>query len=153
MPTLIRRFFFFSLIIGGAMLWWPAYNSGATALPQTPTSIQAQNQSAIVPLDGETIFRNYCASCHGLGGEGDGPVTQALKVKPSKLTTLTQRNHGQFPAERVRRIVAGDEVSAAHGSREMPIWGPMFHQIDYDRDLGYVRLQNVTEYLKTLQRK
>jgi len=57
-----------------------------------------------------------------------------------------------FPAARVRRIIAGDDVSVSHGSREMPIWGPIFHQIENDQDLGYVRLQNVTEYLISLQK-
>jgi hypothetical protein len=53
----------------------------------------------------------------------------------------------------VRRIIAGDENHAAHGSREMPVWGPVFHQIENDQDLGYVRLQNMTEYLISIQQK
>jgi hypothetical protein len=53
----------------------------------------------------------------------------------------------------VRSVIAGDEGRAAHGSREMPVWGPIFHQIDNDQDLGYVRLRNVTEYLKSIQQK
>jgi hypothetical protein len=53
----------------------------------------------------------------------------------------------------VRRIIAGDEDHATHGSREMPVWGPVFHQIENDQDLGYVRLQNVTEYLISIQQK
>lgn len=69
------------------------------------------------------------------------------------LTTLARRNHGTFPTDRVRRIIAGDENHAAHGSREMPVWGPVFHQIKNDQDLGYVRLQNVMEYLISIQQK
>ncbi len=69
------------------------------------------------------------------------------------LTTLARRNHGKFPDARVRSIIAGDENHAAHGSREMPVWGPVFHQIQNDQDLGYVRLQNVTEYLISIQQK
>jgi hypothetical protein len=41
----------------------------------------------------------------------------------------------KFPTAWVRRIIAGDEDHAAHGSREMPIWGPVFHQIENDQDL------------------
>jgi hypothetical protein len=33
----------------------------------------------------------------------------------------------------------------------MPIWGTIFHQIQQDRDYGEVRLQNVTDYLKSIQ--
>jgi hypothetical protein len=69
------------------------------------------------------------------------------------LTTLAQNHHGKFPAARVRSIISGDENHAAHGSREMPVWGPVFHQIQNDQDLGYVRLQNVTEYLISIQQK
>ena len=85
--------------------------------------------------------------------KGDGPVAPALKTKVPLLTTLAQRNHGTFPTARVRSIIAGDEIHAAHGSREMPVWGPVFHQIQNDQDLGYVRLQNVTEYLSSIQQK
>jgi len=53
----------------------------------------------------------------------------------------------------VRSIIAGDEDHAAHGSQEMPVWGPVFHQIENDQDLGYVRLQNVMQYLNTIQQK
>jgi hypothetical protein len=77
----------------------------------------------------------------------------ALKTKVPQLATLARRNHGTFPTDRVRSIIADDEGRAAHGSREMPVWGPIFHQIENDRDLGYVRLQNVTEYLKSIQQK
>jgi mono/diheme cytochrome c family protein len=145
------RFSLFSLLIGGATLWL-ACDSVAVA-PQSAPPVRVASQSEVVPLDGAKIFRSYCASCHGVSGNGDGPVAPALKAKVPQLTTLAQRNHGEFPADSVRRIIAGDEVAAAHGSREMPIWGPIFHQIDNDQDLGYVRLQNVTEYLKSIQQK
>jgi mono/diheme cytochrome c family protein len=108
---------------------------------------------SILPLDGAKIFRNYCASCHGVNGNGDGPVAPALKTKIPRLTTLARRNHGQFPAAHVHSIIAGDQVRASHGSPEMPVWGPIFHQIENDQDLGYVRLENVTEYLNTIQQK
>ena len=120
---------------------------------QNAPPARTPDQSTILPLDGARIFRNYCASCHGVNGSGDGPVAPALKTKVPLLTTLAQRNHGTFPTARVRRIIAGDESHAAHGSREMPVWGPVFHQIENDQDLGYVRLQNVTEYLISIQQK
>jgi mono/diheme cytochrome c family protein len=145
------RFCLLSLVIGVAMLWL-ACDSTAVSPQRTPPA-RIPNQSEVVPLDGAKIFRSYCASCHGVSGKGDGPVAPALKSKVPQLNTLLQRNHGEFPTDSVRHIIAGDETSAAHGSREMPIWGPIFHQIDNDQDLGFVRLQNVTEYLKTIQQK
>ena len=137
--------------LGSATLLWLACNSGTATLQNAAPA--RKPQSAVLPLDGDRIFRSYCASCHGADGKGNGPVAPALKAKVPPLTTLAQRNGGTFPAARVRAIISGDEVSSAHGSREMPIWGPIFHQIEYDQDLGYVRLQNVTEYLATIQQK
>jgi mono/diheme cytochrome c family protein len=104
-------------------------------------------------LDGAKIFRNYCAACQGVNGSGDGPVAPALKTKPPELSIIARRNGGTFPTARVRRFIAGDEVLAAHGSREMPVWGPIFHEMEYDQNLGYVRLQDVTDYLNSIQRK
>jgi mono/diheme cytochrome c family protein len=147
-----NRFLVFGLTLACATLSSMAWSSGNAALQNTAPA-QPRNQPAVLPLDGARIFRNYCAACHGADGQGDGPVAPALKTKVPRLSTLAQRNGGIFPAARVRRIIAGDNVPAAHGSREMPIWGPIFHQIEYDQDLGYVRLQNVTEYLNTLQQK
>jgi len=144
MPT--ARFFVFSFAVGAAVLLGLAGNP-----PVSP--VRTPDQSTILPLDGAKIFRNYCASCHGLNGDGKGPVASVLKTKVPQLTTLARRNHGTFPAARVRAIIAGDEGRAAHGSREMPVWGPLFHQIENDQDLGFVRLQNVTEYLSTIQQK
>jgi mono/diheme cytochrome c family protein len=103
-------------------------------------------------LKGMDIYRAHCASCHGVEGKGDGPVAPALNTRLPDLTTIAQRNGGIFPASRVSKIISGDEIIAGHGSRDMPIWGPIFHQIQEDRDLGEVRLQNVTDYLKSIQK-
>jgi mono/diheme cytochrome c family protein len=48
-------------------------------------------------------------------------------------------------------MIMGDEGLAAHGSREMPIWGPIFHQVEADRDWGNVRLSSLVEYLQSIQ--
>lgn len=34
---------------------------------------------------GKTLFENFCVSCHGPKGDGDGPVAQALDPKPARL--------------------------------------------------------------------
>jgi mono/diheme cytochrome c family protein len=104
-------------------------------------------------LQGPDLYRAYCASCHGLDGLGNGPVAPALKSQTADLTIIAQRNGGVFPGLRVRRIIAGDELILAHGSREMPVWGPIFHRVEEDRDYGEVRLQNLTDYLQSLQKK
>ena len=103
-------------------------------------------------LNGPDLYRSYCASCHGAEGKGNGPVAPALNSKMPDLTTIAQRNGGIFPASRVNQIISGDQNIVAHGSREMPVWGPIFHQVQEDRDYGEVRLQNLTDYLKSIQK-
>ena len=117
--------------------------------------ISNQRQPPIRPVEGASIFRNYCAACHGLEGRGNGPASKALKREVPDLTRLSQRNDGAFPALHVRTIImfGADDLLPAHGSKEMPIWGPIFHEIEFDRDLGNVRLENVTKYLESIQRK
>lgn len=148
----VTRLIAFTLAISCAALLWLACNSEAAA-PQTVPPAQRHDESPTMPLDGARIFRDHCAACHGVTGKGDGPAAPVLKIKAPDLTLLARRNRGIFPAVRVRGIIAGGEPYAAHGSRQMPVWGPVFHQIENDRDLGYVRLQNVTEYLGSIQQK
>ena len=112
-----------------------------------------QNVPLIHSLQGADIFRSYCASCHGRDGKGDGPVASALNTKVPDLTTIAQRRGGVFPEKWVRELIAGDPSVVAHGNREMPIWGPVFHQIQNDQDYGEVRMRNLTDYLRSLQQK
>ena len=116
---------------------------------------RGQRQPPILPVDGASVFRNYCAACHGPDGRGHGPVSKALKKKVPDLTKLSRRNGGAFPAIHVRTTImsGADDLLPAHGSKQMPIWGPIFHDIEFDQDLGNVRLENVTNYLESMQRK
>jgi mono/diheme cytochrome c family protein len=119
--------------------------------PKTQTDKQLQR--LIVSLKGPDLFRAYCASCHGQDAKGDGPAAAALNSKVPDLTTIAHRNGGVFPEKRVTSIIVGDETVIAHGSREMPVWGPIFHQIEEDRDYGNIRMKNLLEYLRSIQQK
>ncbi len=118
--------------------------------------VSAQNKTespTVVTVDGGEIFRDHCAVCHGRDGRGRGPATIALKDTVPDLTLIARRNGGVFPASRVKAFVDGTQETAAHGSREMPVWGPIFHNFEWDQDLGEVRLQNVTDYVRSIQQK
>jgi mono/diheme cytochrome c family protein len=114
-----------------------------------------QKTTPIHTVEGANIFRDFCASCHGPNGRGNGPVSKTLKEDVPDLTALSRRNGGKFPTSRVRNTLmfGGDQLQSAHGSKAMPIWGPIFHAIEFDQDLGNVRLENVTKYLESIQRK
>ena len=128
---------------------------GALAVPGAKAQTQAAPKSyenLIYSVNGPDLFRAHCAACHGLDGKGNGPEAATLKVKPANLTLLAKGNGGAFPTERVRKFISGDEHSRQkQGSREMPVWGPIFHRIEEDQDFGNVRLHNLIEYLKTIQ--
>jgi mono/diheme cytochrome c family protein len=124
---------------------------GPIAEAQEETQKPSHSESLIYSLKGPDLFRAYCASCHGLSGKGDGPAAPALKAKVPDLTLLAMRHGGYFPSAFVKDLIAGDSFVASHGSREMPIWGPIFHRVEEDVDFGNVRLENLVKYLQSIQ--
>jgi mono/diheme cytochrome c family protein len=117
------------------------------------SSAQEMKYPTVGTVDGRAIFRGYCAPCHGLDGKGHGPAAPALKATVADLTLLTKSAKGEFPRDHVRDILEGKETPASHGSNEMPVWGPVFHQVEGDQDWGNVRIRNIVAYVETLQRK
>jgi mono/diheme cytochrome c family protein len=135
-------------VLGFAIVSLLFAGTGRTA--QTTPQTQ-ELERLIYSVKGPELFRAHCAACHGEDARGDGPMAAALKTTVPDLTVLAKNHGGEFPANRVRRMIAGDEIVASHGSREMPIWGPIFHQIEWDQDLGNVRLENLVKYLESIQ--
>ena len=109
----------------------------------------------IASMEGKDLYLAYCASCHGKLGKGDGPVAAALKGPLADLTTISKRNRGKFPREEMEKIILGEQKNArtAHGSEQMPVWGPVFHKVENDQDLGLVRVRRLAEYLLSIQAK
>jgi len=104
-------------------------------------------------LVGADTYAFYCAPCHGKDGKGRGPVAEALKALPSDLTKLSARNGGTFPKDRVRAFVTtGERAIPAHGSTEMPVWGPTFRALDPNDKVVSVRIFNVVAYLESIQK-
>ena len=119
---------------------------GQTTGPTNPPLV-------ISSMDGRDLFAFYCASCHGRDGKGGGPVVAALKTPPPDLTSITQRNGGTFPRTRVESMVTGDGdgVMPAHGSKDMPVWGPIFHGLDARDAMNKVRISNIVGYIQSVQ--
>lgn len=92
----------------------------AAVLIAAPGNSQAQQRRVDV---GKLEYEANCASCHGVKGKGDGPLKSFLSKGPSDITTLTKRNGGVFPINRVYEVIDGREEVKAHGPREMPVWG------------------------------
>jgi mono/diheme cytochrome c family protein len=147
-----RRIFTRSELVLGFTVFCFALAAGIGARAQTAPRTQ-ELERLIYSVKGSDLFRAHCAACHGEDAKGSGPMAAALKAKVPDLTILAKNNEGMFPATDVRKIIAGDEIRDPHGSRAMPIWGPIFHRIEWDEDLGDVRLENLVKYLLSMQRK
>lgn len=110
-----------------------------------------------VSTDGPGLYGTYCAVCHGIRGQGDGPAAPAMKQKVSDLTILSKKNKGKFPEEQVYASISGDQPSKirAHGSSDMPTWGYVFRRDSKspgDRE-AVTRLKTLTAYVKSIQVK
>jgi len=123
---------------------------------------QEQSQKVIkhVPVkptsaaSGQEMYMTYCAVCHGKDGKGGGPAADALKVPPSDLTTLAKRNHGQYPSMRVAATIRGEAELAAHGSKDMPVWGHLFWSMSGGQASEVQqRVANLNKYIESLQLK
>ena len=141
-----------TIACGFVVIWAMVAGFGAQGQAQSKPAANDQELPPLIrSVKGPDLYRAYCASCHGVDAKGNGPAAESLKAKVPDLTVLAKNNGGRFPDALVRKVITGDDVIASHGSREMPIWGPIFHQIEEDVDRGNVRLENLVKYLETIQ--
>ncbi len=108
-------------------------------------------------LDGDQLYGNICAVCHGAGGKGDGPAVAALQREVPDLTVISTRNSGVFPHKKVEYIIFGDSRDSAHGTLTMPSWGQAFMYVRpgwetfmreaYARE----RIHTLSMYIESLQ--
>ena len=110
---------------------------------------------------GKREFEAKCASCHGLGGKGDGPVAPFLAKRLPDLTLLASKNGGVLPMARLYEVIEGSGV-ASHGTREMPVWGLEYRtqarehygEVPFDAEAyTRARILTVLEYPNRLQVK
>lgn len=80
------------------------------------------------PDVGRAHYHTHCATCHGLEGQGDGPMAGVLLIPPTDLTALTLGNDGEFPLERVVMRIDGRDPLVSHGS-PMPVYGDYFEGV------------------------
>lgn len=132
-----------------------AQTAPAAAAPQaSKPEIKHVPAAYTDPSSGKEMYQQYCASCHGMDGRGDGPAAPALKVPTTNLTTLAVKNGGTFPATHVAAVIQGDATTPAHGSKDMPVWGPIFRSMGgHSQAQVQLRIRNLTNYLESIQIK
>jgi hypothetical protein len=106
---------------------------------------------------GAELFDRFCASCHGTGARGNGPVASSLNVAVPDLTLIAERYGGEFPLTLVRDVIDGRGIDMrAHGTRTMPVWGYEFWVEDGADSVAQTGVRNainkLVEYLESLQR-
>ncbi|HKV23897.1 MAG TPA: cytochrome c [Candidatus Acidoferrum sp.] len=134
-------------------LWIAAVLAGAALLAG---SAPRPARSSTEPTDGppgRQTYMHYCASCHGIDAKGGGPAASALKTPPTDLTRLAKGNGGKFPQEYVAGVVRFGKPISAHGSADMPVWGPIFSMVDFNEVAIRKRIHNLCDYLASLQEK
>lgn len=124
-------------------------------LGTTPALVFGQDIS-----NGQREYEENCATCHGLSGRGDGPLSRYLTRSPPDLTQLAKANQGRFPFEKVYEIIDGRRMLQLHGTREMPVWGREFtsskyfaeHREPYNAEsFARDRLLNLVAFIRQLQ--
>lgn len=150
-----RKLFVMSLMAGGLLLG----SAGAVAASgSTGTPLVSEGISLEL---GKRDFRNYCSACHGIEGKGDGTLAEFLTLAIPDLTTLTKRNAGKFPEERVKEVIDGRADVKVHGLRDMPVWGDWFNSEAISQDTDRAardlvvqdRIQSLAGYIKSIQVK
>ena len=108
------------------------------------------------PASGKEMFAAYCAPCHGADGKGNGPAASSMKVPPTDLTQMAKKNGGKFPANSLSSTLkfGGGPGAGAHGSADMPVWGPLFQSLDRFHDTAVQqRVSNLITYIESIQAK
>jgi hypothetical protein len=125
----------------------------------TTAPAAAQTPGAVPPSEsrvgGSSVFKTYCASCHGESGRGNGAVAIFLRRRPADLTQIAIRNKGTFPADRVYQMIDGRQVVKAHGESQMPVWGDAFAKSTTDSDERAIKakIDALVEYLESIQER
>jgi mono/diheme cytochrome c family protein len=109
-------------------------------------------------VTGRALYSDFCASCHGDGGRGDGPAAAGLGKAPADLTQISARNGGAFPMVRVMSTIDG-YTRRGDRSSVMPELGPalqegplvMLDTGDGVRTPTPSNLVALAEYLRSIQ--
>ncbi|MBV8135141.1 MAG: cytochrome c [Deltaproteobacteria bacterium] len=101
---------------------------------------------------GKALFMQYCASCHGPNGAGDGPLSPSLSTPPANLRVLSLRFGNPLPQNVIARFIDGRADVKAHGPRDMPVWGEKFYaESNGDERKVKERIAKLVAFLQSIQ--
>jgi mono/diheme cytochrome c family protein len=145
-----RRLFY----IGALLALLAVFAMAQQSAPENDKVIKHVPVKPTNAASGQEMFASYCAVCHGADGKGNGPAASALKTAPADLTALSAKNGGKYPAMHISSVLRGDADLPAHGSKDMPVWGPLFRQLSQGHDAEVQqRIANLNQYIESIQKK
>ena len=125
------------------------------SLPLVGSEVLAEEE-----LIGSDEFRISCASCHGVGGRGNGKVAQILNVKPADLTMVAKNNGGKYPFQKILQMIDGRAIVSGHGDRAMPVWGSRYLEEEAERyglfggeEVVRARILELVYYIQQIQQE
>lgn len=108
---------------------------------------------------GLTEYEVACMPCHGVDGKGDGPRAASLAKPPADLTRIAARHGGSFPRQQIAETIDGRAQVAAHGPRDMPVWGERYRKpVDRGEAVRRIdgearaRIDALVDYLAAIQK-
>ncbi len=145
-----------SAVLLCALLFSTATLARAQETKKTIKKVPITQTSA---ASGEEMFITYCAVCHGKDAKGDGPAASEFKTPPTNLTIICPKSQcGKFPDGYIAQVLkTGPQNAKAHGSKDMPIWGPLFGSLNRASSTKagdiQLRINNLSDYIESLQVK
>jgi mono/diheme cytochrome c family protein len=103
----------------------------APAVPSTPSAPSGGDASR-----GAAAYAVYCASCHGVRGDGDGPVAAALDPRPAKHSDGAYMN--ALSDEHLARVIK-EGGPAVGKSPLMAAWGGSLSDAQIRDVMAYIR--------------
>ena len=125
----------------------------ASALVLATSSAGAEELSN---YSGAQLYKRFCASCHGVDADGNGPIAPMFKTIVPDLRMIAKRHGGKYPSETIHQIIDGRLTRPPHGPRDMPVWGWEFLKADGDDAAARQRadelITRLVNYISTLQK-
>ena len=107
---------------------------------------------------GKKAYLRDCAECHGADGKGAQPEKRMLRGYVSvDLTTISRRNGGEFPRQKVYDAIDGHHRIAAHFQGDMPRWGARYGIDENGNEASDLqareRISSLVSFIESIQEK
>jgi cytochrome c553 len=114
----------------------------------------ATNAESKENFDAESLYMSSCAPCHGISGDGRGPLAASIESQVPPLNNLADRySDFYFPERYLIEVIDGRKNMPSHTKREMPIWSNIFglsKRMQADGEEGGVDLAAARQKIEAL---